>query len=302
MGDSELAEFSIRDTAFTGFRIVRERRDALPIWVLVASAASLIFMTITSFWVAPALPDLKAAAMSSDVAAKALSRLAPSIALLLVAGVLFNATLHAAMNRVVMRPEQSELGYFRLGRDELRQCALLVLIAAVFGLPCAAWVLGYATFMLGVLKGRFEPALFLELVCGAAALVWMSVRLSLAGALTFDRGQVSLMGSWRLTRGRFWRLFSVYLLARAAGGLALILATLIVILIATALSGTAGNPANPPLVADVRQLTTLPGWIELLLNAAVSALIWPVMLTPAASIYRQLTRDQSVLTAGKAYT
>ena len=117
-----------------------------------------------------------------------------------------------------------------------------------------------------------------------AAYVYVMVRFSLASAMTFDTGKVSLLKSWRLTKGRFWPMFGAYLIA---GILALVvgLLGLIVMYVAALLGGVDGlSFIFRPDMSSLAAYFTPARLVYLALSGVVYALVWPVLLTPPAAI------------------
>ena len=296
-----MAEFSIQDAAFTGFRVVREHPKAVAVWGLSALIFSLILQVVFVPMVGPALTMLHSATPQARAdparALAALGQLAPSYALFLVVATIFYSFLYAAMNRSVLRPADDRFGYFRLGGDELRQLGLQLLLFAVFLGAYVGLVLALVliTVLLGLaLKVMAAIVAVVGVVAVVCALIFLAVRLSLASALTFDTGRIDLFGSWTLTRGRFWPLFGTYVLVLALVAVVYLLSALVILAVVAALSG--GNPMAGMSHPDM----SFPGaWLspaklaQTVLGAVLSALVWPLMLTPAAAIYRSLAPGAS---------
>jgi hypothetical protein len=293
-----MAGFSIQDAAFTGFRVVREHPRALGVWAVYALLLSIVFGVILVGLMGSDLADLTAASAQGGTprdtarAMAALARLTPGYVLFMAVGMVFNAILGAAMIRSVLRPLEDRFGYLRLGADELRQLGLAALTFVVFlgaslgmaiALAVVAGLMGLAGAAAAGVTGVFGA---LAIV---AALAFLGVRLSLAPALTFDTGRINLFGSWSLTHGRFWPLFGAYLLTFAMIVIVYVLGLLVIIALAAAMNG--GDPVTTLMKSDTRSLGAYftPARIaETVLSAGISALIWPVALTPPTAIYRRL--------------
>lgn len=287
-----MAEFSISDAALTGFRVVREHPRAVLAWAAFQLVFSLLVQAVV---LATASPELLAmmgdpSRVDPGRAAVFLGQLVRLAAVVLPLALIYYAIVLAAMNRIVLRPGDDRFGYLRLGGDEVRQLGLVVLGALVFfGIEL---VLTLAIgLIIGLLEGTraIASSAILPLILVYAVMILFAVRFSLASALTFDRGRVDLFGSWALTRGRFWPLLGTLVLTLA---LALVIEALGFVIVRAVQMIAAGG--------DLRALMARPGaaassspfapanLVAVMLNAVVTALLWPILLTPAPEIYRAI--------------
>jgi hypothetical protein len=297
-----VADFSIQDAAFTGFGVVRQRWRFLAVWAGLALVAS-VLLTVSIISVAgPEMMILQSLSASArpDPAAVVpiLVRLGPLYLVLIPCTLVFNGVLLAAMNRAVLRPNDHKLAYLAVGPDEFRQMGLLVLIFIAFTIVYIVLMIGLiiaAALFASVLHVSAAVVGLAVALFGFAGMVWLAVRLSLASALTFESRRVTMFGSWALTKGRFWPIFGTYVLVLALAAVIFLL-TWVVILAVVALA-TGGNLAAAVAPSDFRSLGsyfTVAKLVQLVLGAGVSALLWPVILTPPAAILRHIIASGGV--------
>jgi hypothetical protein len=284
-----MAGFSIQDAALGGFAAVRTHPRALLVWTplafVISLASQVVFLQAGGQEIDPSILGQDPARLMALA-----EKILPSEAALLAVALVANAFVQPAMIRLVFSPEDGGFGYFRIGARELRQLGLEVLATTVlmggyFG--CALGV----TLVVAAVSALGNPAMMTALTAGMAAtlagLVVVMVRLSLAPALTFDSGKVDLFGSWRLTEGRFWPILRTYILAIALAAIVLVFANLLFFGLARLVLGRE-MAVLTDMPRDVAGVLTPLRLISALFSAFVTSLIWPVILTPSARIYRSL--------------
>jgi hypothetical protein len=295
-----VAEFSASDAAFTGFRVVAERPWVVAIWAALQLVVSLAFELFVAYSAGPAFTKLGQIGLQppgGDPAAvlDLFRQAAPTYLVLFVASLVLNAVLYAAMNRAILRPTESRFGYLRLATDELRQLGLFAIFA---GLGVAAYIaLLFIAMVLVVIIGlvagesmAFALGLAVMLPAIICAFVFLAVRLSLASPMTFETRKIDLVGSWRLTQGRFWPLLGTYFIAFALSIVVIVL-TFAIALAAIAVVGGGLGALKAGFEPDLSSLTavlTPPHLAYITVFAIGQALIWPVTITPPATIYRAL--------------
>jgi len=298
-----VAEFSAADAAFTGFRVVWERPWAVAIWAglqIVVNVALKVFIAASAGAAMAQIAQLGMPAPNANPAQMlALMRqVAPTYVVLMIVGLIVSAVFYAAMNRAVMRPQESRFGYLRLAADELRQLGLFAILFLVFLVLylMIAIVSVVLLTLIGMALGANQALgmammLLILLPTTFCVFVYVGVRFSLASPLTFASGRIDLAGSWRLTRGRFWPLLGAYCIAFALNLVVLALVFVIAVLAVGILSGgfaglQAFMQADPTSVAAVLSPPQLIYLVILAIGAALSA---PITTCPPAAIYVALT-------------
>ena len=285
-----MADFSVQDAAFTGFRVVREHPRALLVWAAVSTIFSLVTQSLLIGMAGPAMAQLTASFASLTIDPQHVDMgklmpiyesLLPAYAVILPLSLALSALVRAAMNRVVLRPAEDRFGYFRLGGDELRQLGLAVVLFLMFS--AAGGVAGLMISMLAVLAGPLALLGGLAALCG---LIFLAVRLSLASALTFQTAKVNLFGSWALTEGRFWSILGTYLIAGVMVIVVTLLSGVVISMVAILLGGAAAAHQD---MSSLGAYMTPARLLTLVVNGALGALIWPLMDTPAPTIYQQIS-------------
>ena len=291
-----MAAFSISDTAFTGFGIVRHKPVAVLIWFLVQLVVSVAFSVVMIARFGPLIQQMAAmntTAASDPAQAMALLRqMAPFYGFLLLFALIFYPVLFATMNRAVLRPSEDAFGYIRLGPDELRQLALVLIyiVLAIVAELAVSIVVTIPGAVLGAVAHQPALAIVLVLVVVPLVLAALWVKLSLASAQTFATGKIDVFGSWALTKGQFWPMVGTYAIALSL----FLIVTLLGYLIIFAGAAVAGGGSNVlgelmhPQAASAANYFAPARLVQAVLTAALSAITFPILMTPAPAIYRTL--------------
>ncbi|MBN9480003.1 MAG: hypothetical protein J0I52_07185 [Bordetella sp.] len=278
--------FNATESAFEGFRLARRA----PLAILAWAAAYLVFFAVFFAVAGGSLINIiNLAAQIEQNAEPSMSDLATlgqaygaMMVLVLPLSLLFSAVLTAAVARSVIRPEEKGFGYLRLGRDELRVLgATLIVALLMFGVTMAGMTL--VTLFLTLAASLGAPFLFLPAVLAglgmAAAAVWLAVRLCLVAPMTFAEQKISIKESWAMTRGRFWPLLGMAVLAGVMSMLVGLLGSIVIAplnLIFGGLESLAGAETTNVATLLVKFWPALLTWgvVNALLSAAQAAVIY----------------------------
>ncbi|KRA71889.1 hypothetical protein ASD89_13170 [Caulobacter sp. Root656] len=302
-------QFKVTEAAFEGFRLIRREPRTIAIWAvfsLVASAALISAMIASGFG------RFMSASTKGTMAPEALTGFFVGELIAIGGGLLIASIMGAAVYRAILRPAESPLTRLRLGGDELRLVLLSVIMGVVFTVLTIA--LAIPVGLLGVAIGvganlgqaGAEPntgamvGIVLVVLLGyllvIAGLVFFAVRLSLAGVMTFAERRLRVFESWRLTKGRFWRLLGCY-------GLAVVLMLPIYMVMMTlyfavtfAFSGgdvgrAMGEIAQPDMTS-VAAYFNPARIVYLVLAGAMGGVLNAVMYAPAAAVYREIAEPR----------
>lgn len=297
-----MAGFAAADAAFTGFRIVWERPWAVAVWAAVQFVASLAINLFIALSAGQAFGQMRQMGLQPPSDPNQVMTLfrevAPTYVAVLIAVLVLASVFFAAMNRAVMRPNESRFAYLRLASDELRQLGLfvvLVLLAFAFYLA----VLIVASIVVGLLAafagasdtGAVGILLAILLPVLACVFIFFGVRLSLASPLTFATGRINVFGSWAMTRRRFWPLFGTYLIAFALS-LVVSALTFVIAVLAVAILGGGLQALGPAFQSDlttVAEIVTPSRLVYFAISAIGAALSAPITMCPPAAVYQALT-------------
>lgn len=296
------------DAAFEGFRLSREQPRTLFVWALLLMLldAAAGYVMIAAGWGAEVAQfEARAEAAGSDptIALNGLAALGPMYAVLLAAGLLIGSIFTCGVYRAVLNPEDRGFGHLRLGGDEVRQIlvVLSIFLLAIGSTFVVVLVAGLLSALISHLIGPMAVLAGLALALFAVGiLVFIAVRLSLAGPQTFAEKRLVVFGSWYLTRGNFWRLLGTYLLAAVTTIVVLLMG--VIIFVAAAAITTGGDMAATgsifkPDFSSLSAFFTPARLIYLPFGALFAAVQYALLLAPAAAAYRSLaTRDDGLIT------
>lgn len=300
--------FSATDAAFEGFRLVRRNPVALVGWTLlylVYTLASLFaaggMMRSMAVWMEqvealeagppPSSPEALVPIMESYMAA--MSHMAWAIPLSLVIG----AVLMAAIARAVLTPGTGGFGYMRLGMDEVRVFVVTLVIAILYAVAtaialAAAFIIG--GIAISVMEGWGALVMVLAVLAAIAFMIWLGVRWSLAVPITVDQKKFAFFDSFAVTKGRFWPLLGMAVIAFVMVIVVSLLAGIVTMPISM-MGGMSmfGNMGEDP-TEMFRNFSPTNPWIiaSSVVNAFVYALTVAVLYAPFSAAYRDIKGGQ----------
>ncbi len=289
-----MSKFSASDAAFSGFRLVRENLKTVAIWAVGMTVLSLIsnvlaiqFFGVQMQAVVTYLSDTTTP--DPEVFASHLSNLAPMMLWTLPYSFIMNGVIFAALNRLVLRHDDSKTAYVRLGAQELRQASVwfLMVLSVMSVLFFGSALAGF----LGGLGGAMGAFLALLTVLGSiGGAVYLAVRLSFASPVTFDTGRFTLFRSLPETKGLFWPLFGAYLLGVVMSLIVVLLLMMIVYAIGLIASGdlAATGKMMRSDSSSLQAYFTPAGVVRTLFAGLISVLTTMIVFSPAPAIYREL--------------
>lgn len=297
--------FSATDAAFEGFRLVRRNPLALVAWTLLYAVLTLTALFSLATMIGPleawtaqaeAMDSVEQPSLEQVMALMSqFGAILAGIAWLLPVSLVVGAMLSAAVARGVLTPSKDRFGYLRLSMDEVRVLVVTLVLGLLLGLimftAFMAWGLliavakagggGGAAAIVGILG-------FLAILCG---LVWIGVRLSLAVPITVAENRFAFFDSFALTKGRFWPLLGMAVLAVVMVLLVQLLSAIVTLPlgIMSGLEGWSfGTDQDPEAVRAALDVTN--PWViaNALVEAVVSALVVGILYAPFAAAYRDL--------------
>jgi len=289
-----MSSFSPTDAALEGVRLTRQRPRAVLAWSGYNFAFGLVLLGVAYLTLGPhaqdILSEVRAGTNDPAEAEKLIRQTLPFCAVGLPISLLFMAMQMAAIYRAVLRPEVGA-GRFRLGREEWRLVALILVAIAII-----AGVL-FLSGLVSIFAASAGANAFLIGLVSLAATVFLFVRLSLAGPASFAEGRLILFRAWPRTRGNFWALLGAYVMAMAILLVVLFLMTLIFAVLLGVLDNVASRSTTGWAAVLRSPLAFLVATAGQAVNAFMSTCCSVIFLAPFAQAYRELTASDAALDA-----
>lgn len=280
-----MIKFSASEAALEGFRLTRERPGTIFGWGVVYAVCMFL---IGRLMLVSLDPELIALTRSKDIDQADIERVSnllaqslPAFLLVLVLVVALLSCLMGGIYRLVLRPGEKGFLHLRFGKDELRLTGVNLLLFAIGMFCLTAEIAAVSAAQQG--SGVAGIAALVLLV----ASVWVGVRLILATPMTFAEHRFAIGDAWRATRGKFWPLLGMILLAV----IFYVMVWLLISIIGAALIGLAGGAGA---LENIRGLSG-PAIIGVALYLALQLILQVIQLVmlyaPFGVAYQQVHGD-----------
>lgn len=282
------------DCAFEGFRLTRRAPKALLAWALAYAVFFTLFFLVAAPHLVAVMSLVTALEGNTNPSIEEIQPLMQAYGAMFAWGmplaILFGAVLNTAIARSVIRPEEKQFGYLRVGKAELRVLAVNLIVAVITGLVA---MVVFAVVSVIAAIAMTVPALWLVVVllslAGLALIVWLTVRLSLAVPITFAEGRIAVKESFAMTRGVFWPMLGMAIIAWVMALLVALLGSAV----AAPLSLLVGGMDRLAGLenAGVVQMLRVAGpalAVSLVVNAVLSAAQIAIMYAPFSAAYMHL--------------
>lgn len=280
-------KFGATDAVFEGFRITRQK-PVLLLWLSLvyavtgAVAMALVYQPFAELMVF--IGNMQSGQEPSE--AEAMKFMAAYGKVLLVAmplSLIATSIIYPAVVRATLTPEDSRFGYLRLGRDELNAfVVMLALSVAWLAVMALAGIVVSISAMGGIAVALLVG--FPVFLAVAAFGVWFWVKFSLAVPITVAEKRIAIMDSFNMTKGHFWPLLGM-------GVLAAILSfgvNLLVSIVAMPFAAISGGGFGLLTGQGITALTVIGLVGTVVLNLLMTSAQVLIMYAPFASAYRML--------------
>lgn len=294
--------FSATDAAFEGFRLVRRNPMAIIVWTLIYAVVAIAQMFAMGGMMQSMLSMTE---MMEGMEASppttmdgwmplltAYGDMMSGISWMIPVSLVLSAVLSAAVARAVLKPSDKAFGFVRLGMDEVR----VLVVTVVIGILAAiiSMIVFIAAVVVGVVAIRAMDGwgglvMGLTILGAIAFVIWLSVRWSLAIPITVAEKRFAIFDSFGVTRGRFWPLLGMALIAFVMAILVMLLCSVvsgpISMMMGMSMWGTTGEP-DPAMIARMFDVTN--PWViaSAVVNAITYALVLGICHAPFAAAYK----------------
>jgi len=278
-----MTTFSPSDAALEGFRLVRERPGTILAWSGIYFVGILLIALVMVVTLGEdVLKFVRSGGVESGDFARlsaALEHSWPAFLLVMLLVVGLYSVVSGGVYRLVLRPDEPGFVHLRLGADELR---LMVVNIIMIGLGAVfLFIPSVLAFSLPAGSGFGAVVLGLAVAFG---LTWVGTHLLLAAPMTFGVRRIAIADSWRLTKGRFWRLLGMILLSI----IFYVIIWLLLSIISAAFIALAGGQQAIMNPAQLKGFAFVPFIFTMLVQLLMPILQIVTIAAPLAFAYRDL--------------
>lgn len=283
-----MTKFSPSDAALEGFRLTKEHPLVMLAWSGVYFAGILIIAMVMMATLGPQFSEMVregklTSGQVEDLEAMSglLAQSWPAFLVVLLMTALLMSIVAGGVMRLVLRPEARGFAYLRFGRTELKLTAANLIAIGLYALSVLLGLVFTAgAAQLGSLAAALAVGLFL------AFAIWIGVRLSLLLPVVFETGRVSLPLAWEKTKGRFWPLFGMIVMAV----IFYVIVWILFSIISFAIVQLAGGNAAIQNVGGLTPVAAIAAIIYLVMQLLLQVLQIVMIYGPFAVAYREITR------------
>jgi len=269
-----------------GFRLTKEHPGVMLAWSAVYFGGILLIALVMMATLGPAFIELArkgelASGQDLEAVADMLVESWPAFIVVLMMTALLMSIVTAGVMRLVLRPAEHGFAHLKLGRTELRLTAANLLCILIYAL---SMVLGLV-FMTGAsqLGGVGGVIAFVAVMAFGC---WIGVRLSLLLPTVFETGRISFAEAWSNTRGHFWQLFGMIVMAV----IFYVIVWILFSIISFAIVELSGGEAAMRDISALGPVTAIAAVITLVMQLLLQVLQIVMIYAPFAVAYRDLVK------------
>lgn len=296
-----MAAIAVAEAVAEGFGLIRRRPGAVLIWGAVRTLYAIFsFGLVAPIFIARFEDIIKRAGggVTTPPDLSSMMALQSANLLLSIAGGFVSAILSCAVFRAVLKPEEGRFAYLRLGAAEVFLFLLTFGVAILFILAMVVTVIPLAmVVVIASVVHAAGVAATIAVVGGLSLLgllIFVLIRLSVAGPMMVEDGRFHLTDAWAMTRGHAGELLLVgillfvmlILMEVVLGAFALAIGLAFLAQAAGSLAAVHSLFARPP--AEVLAILA-PGLIVIgLVSIPLFGCLWAILAAPWARAYRDL--------------
>jgi len=212
-----MARIDIGKTAFAGFDLVARRPLTIVGWAVFILVLGILPVAGVMAAMGPAFADLVALGKAGgeptpDQMMPLITTWYTANPILWVLSLLVRVMLAGAVFRAVLEPKNSGWAYLRLGMGEVMLGLVVICMSILLGVGAMIWVAVSAGVGIALWQASHAATIGFGIVSGVAlvvAMIWLSLRFSLAAPMSFAERNFRLFESWTVTRGNAFNLLLV---------------------------------------------------------------------------------------------